>query len=437
MSNFSEILQYARSLDIIDTHEHLPPEQDWAAGKDDVLTEWLSHYFSCDLVSAGLSQRDLATVVRDSSKPIEKRWKLVEPFWDAARHTGYARALDIAARDLYGLARVDGDTIAELDKEFRKRREAAGRGQSHYEYVLKKKSRVAVSLVDALMETQRPADKKFFRPVYRIDPFLKLPDPVARENASREFGIRVHTLEDWKHALETGIERALAGGAVALKCAVAYERSLSFAKVAAARAEEAFNALAAIPSGPDAGTVYGAATLMEMSKTFGDHVMHHALEVADEKGLTVQVHTGLQEGNGNILENSHPALLTNLLLEYRNVTFDLFHMSYPYQNVLAALAKNFPNVMIDMCWAHIISPEASVRALVEFLDSVPANKISAFGGDYLFVDGVYGHQYLAREDVSRALAIKVEEGVFDIDRAKEICRWLFVDNPKRIFRLDI
>ena len=74
------------------------------------------------------------------------------------------------------------------------------------------------------------------------------------------------------------------------------------------------------------------------------------------------------------------------------------------------LAKNFPNVHLDMCWAHIVSPNASVLALQEWIDTVPLNKISAFGGDYLFVDGVYGHQHLARADVVRALAAKVEEG---------------------------
>ena len=75
-----------------------------------------------------------------------------------------------------------------------------------------------------------------------------------------------------------------------------------------------------------------------------DYMMHHVLALADRKGLTVQVHTGLQEGNGNYLPNSNPELLVNLFLEYSNVTFDIFHMSYPYQNVLAALAKNFRNV---------------------------------------------------------------------------------------------
>ena len=106
-----------------------------------------------------------------------------------------------------------------------------------------------------------------------------------------------------------------------------------------------------------------------------------------------------------------------------------------FSNVAAALVKNFPNVFIDMCWAHIISPSVSVRSLAEWIDSVPANKISAFGGDYLFIDGVYGHQHIARENVSRALAIKVDDGFLDVDRAKEIARMIFYENPLKIFKL--
>lgn len=49
--------------------------------------------------------------------------------------------------------------------------------------------------------------------------------------------------------------------------------------------------------------------------------------------------------------------------------------------------------------------------------------------------GIYGHLQLARENVSRVLAEKVREGVFDMDRALEIAHALFYDNPKRIFGL--
>jgi hypothetical protein len=67
---------------------------------------------------------------------------------------------------------------------------------------------------------------------------------------------------------------------------------------------------------------------------------------------------------------------------------------------------------------------------------VPVNKISAFGGDYIFVDGVYGHQYMARCNVCRALSKKVEEHVFDVARAQQICKMLLHDNPLRIFKLE-
>jgi hypothetical protein len=66
---------------------------------------------------------------------------------------------------------------------------------------------------------------------------------------------------------------------------------------------------------------------------------------------------------------------------------------------------------------------------------VPVNKISAFGGDYLFVDGVYGHQRLARVNVSKALARKVEEGAIDLERAAEIAGLVFYENPLKIFKL--
>ena len=133
--------------------------------------------------------------------------------------------------------------------------------------------------------------------------------------------------------------------------------------------------------------------------------------------------------------HSNPELLLNLFLEYPDVKFDIFHISYPYQHSLTALAKNFPNVYKDMRWAHIISPNASVNSLLEWFDTVPINKISTFGGDYMLLDGVYGHLTIAKENVARVLSLKTEQGLFDIDNAKDIAKMLFYDNPLKLFNL--
>jgi predicted TIM-barrel fold metal-dependent hydrolase len=429
--NHDNLRQFIDTLEIIDTHEHLPNESEWASYDRDVLAEWLAHYFCCDLVSAGLPRATLDNTVMDCAIPLSERWEIIAPYWKAASNTGYARVLEIAARDLYGIDRIDAETLPQLDTLFRERRAGAARGESYYRKVLKEKSKIVVSLNDRLEPPLLSDDRDFFAPVYRIEGLIDICTPEALVELAEAVGFPVHTLDDFADSVAASVEKAIESGAVALKVPHAYSRPIHFAKRTRTEAEEAFNAIFDQPFGKDVGPRPDRPL-----HALTDYMMHHVLRLADRRGLVVQVHTGLQEGNGNIIANSNPELLVNLLLEYSNVTFDIFHMSYPYQQTLSAIAKNFRNVTVDMCWAQICSPEAAVRALVEYLDTFPANKISAFGGDYLFPDGVYGHQAIARENVAKALAIKVDEGTLDLDRAKEIATWVFYENPKRIFRLE-
>ncbi len=419
MKYYEELQSWISQLEIVDTHEHLP-HSETAWKPSDVLAEYLIHYFSCDLVSAGLPEAKLDWV-RDPEVPLMDRWLAIEPFWDAARHTGYGRSLTLAAKGLYGIEDITRDTIEPLNAAFL----AAAQKGGHFNYVLKEKSKIKVSLLDAHLG----CDRTFFRSVYQMADFLFPSHIRDLRRIGDQFGITISSIRDWKAAAELKLDQVMDQGAVALKLTMAYARSLRFDKVTEHEAELEFNRLFADCHLPD----WRPETYL--GKAFQDHMMHHILKLADERGLAAQVHTGLQEGNGNFVYDSDPALLTNLFVEYSNIKFDIFHMGYPYQQVLSALAKNFRNVFIDMCWAHIISPQASVDALVEWLDAVPANKISAFGGDYCFVDGVYGHQLLARQNVAKALAIKVDQGVFDVERAKEIAQWLFIENPTRVFDL--
>ena len=420
MSVIEQLQAYIDELRIIDTHEHLPARESDRPANSDVLSEYLTHYFSCDLVSAGMTPKQL-DFVRNPSGDLMQRWKLAEPYWEAARSTGYGRSLDLAAKGLYGIERIDGSTIGKLNEAF----EAARAKGGHYRYVLKEKSRIAMSIVDS-----RPdCDREFFRCAIRLENFICPTHRSGLNEMGERFGVRVHTLEDWCETLRICLDDCLKRGDIALKIGLAYQRSLRYDKVAYGDAERAFVELFADANSPSWRPG------IKVAKPLQDYMMHRLLALADQRGLTVQFHTGIQEGNGNILSDSNPVLLNNLFLEYENVRFDVFHMGYPYCMELGTLAKNFRNVFIDMCWGHIISPQAARAALVEWLDAVPANKISAFGGDYCFVDGVYGHQLLARRNVAASLAQKVTDGTFDLDRARQIARMVFVDNPKALFGL--
>ncbi|MGM0365535.1 MAG: amidohydrolase family protein [Actinomycetota bacterium] len=431
---FEEIFDYIKGLEIIDTHEHLPSRECLRDRDTDVLKEYLSHYFNRDLVSAGLPQSDYKKIVEEKL-PITEKWKMVEEYWEASRYTGYSRVLDISAQGLYGIDRIDGSTIEELNSRFLKTLEPG-----HFKKVLKDKCRILTSLLnvetldpehDPKQERSIYCDKSLYSPVYAISDLVRPNQWLTIDRLETQSGIRISSFNNWLEATEILIDKAYQLGAVALKNPLAYQRTLKYERTSRSRAEEEFSSIFKTKH-------YGDWSIKPIvtGKNFQDYMFHYILDIANKKNLVIQIHTGLQEGNGNILSNSNPELLSNLFLEYPDVNFDIFHISYPYQNQLTVLAKNYPNVYIDMCWAHMVSPNSSVKSLIEWIDTVPYNKISAFGGDFLFVDGVYGHQHLARTDVAKALAVKVKEGLFDVDRAKLISRMLFYDNPLKLFKLD-
>jgi predicted TIM-barrel fold metal-dependent hydrolase len=430
---YNDILDHINTLEIIDTHEHLPCKEEDRDMEADVLQEYLGHYFNRDLISAGLPMADYDRLIEEDMS-VGERWKLVEPYWEGCRYTGYGRSLDISARDIYGLEKIDSSTIEELNKKFENTKKPG-----HFKNILKDKCKIKTSLLnvetlsadyDPREERSIHCDKGLFSPVYRVGKLVHPDFWTQIKDIEKQSEVKITSFSRWLEATETMIEKAYEMGAVALKNALAYVRTLKYDRVTRAQAEEEFNHIFSTKHMPDWHELPAPT-----GKAFQDYMFHFILDIANKKNLIVQIHTGIQEGSGNILSNSNPELLSNLFLEYPDVTFDIFHISYPYQAELTVLAKNYSNVFIDMCWAHIVSPNASVSSLLEWFDTVPLNKISAFGADYLFIDGVYGHLKLAQQDVAKALAIKVEEGLFDMEKAREVAGMLFYNNPKNIFRL--
>jgi predicted TIM-barrel fold metal-dependent hydrolase len=163
--------------------------------------------------------------------------------------------------------------------------------------------------------------------------------------------------------------------------------------------------------------------------------MHQIVRRAIAHRLPIQVHTGLQEGNGNIVANANPLHLANLLLAYPEARFDLFHAGYPFQSEMATLGKNFPNTYPDLSWVHVISPWVARQTLHEWLETVPANKIFAFGGDYIFVEGTYAHAQMARANVAQVLAEKVAMEYIGEDEALVLMRKLLYGNAATFFGL--
>ncbi|MCL6630000.1 MAG: VOC family protein, partial [Armatimonadetes bacterium] len=70
----------------------------------------------------------------------------------------------------------------------------------------------------------------------------------------------------------------------------------------------------------------------------------------------------------------------------------------------------------------MISLVASRRALDEWLELVPANKIFGFGGDLGSVEVAASHLKLARRNIAMVLSHKVNDGYFTVAEA-ELPAW--------------
>jgi hypothetical protein len=246
--------------------------------------------------------------------------------------------------------------------------------------------------------------------------------PVAQ--LAQESGIDILCLEDYLKVIDFYFERD-AKCASAFKVGRAYDRILVWDDVPKSAVERTFNRLLAFNDRPDRADI----------KALEDFIMHYLCRKCGEYGIRMKFHTGLQEGNANVITNSRAGLMANLFMKYPKTRFDIYHISYPYQEELVVLAKNFPNVTVDFCWMWIMNFAAARRALSDLLDAIPHSKIHGFGGDYIFVEGSYGHAVIARREIARVLCEKVEEGRFTEEYAVEVGRRLLRDNPIENFGL--
>ena len=62
---YNELLDHINTLEIIDTHEHLPCKEEDRDMDADVLQEYLGHYFNRDLISAGLPMDDYDRIIEE------------------------------------------------------------------------------------------------------------------------------------------------------------------------------------------------------------------------------------------------------------------------------------------------------------------------------------------------------------------------------------
>jgi uncharacterized protein len=396
----TQIRDLVEQTPMVDTHEHLLEESERLGGKAGErlfpCNDWaylFMHYLHDDLAGAGMSDDALRRFLAPDTST-EEKYRLVAPYWERTKHTGYAQAVRYTLRGLYGEDDLTAESAPRLAEKY-----LALLRPGFYREILREKSNLESCQVNALERIFRETEQPDL--LHQDIGFPTLSSDLDLERVKQETGQSADSLDGYLAIVDDLFARC-ASRAVAAKNQSAYSRRLNYDNVPKEQAEPLF-----------ARHAKGETLASDEKKALQDHLFRYCVGKATEHGLPVKLHTGYYAGRRSMpLERlrQNAGDLCPLLKDFPETKFVLMHIGYPYQDEFIALAKHYPNAYIDMCWAWIINPAASVRFLKEFLLAAPASKLFPFGGDYVSVECVYGHSRIARQGITQALSELVAEG---------------------------
>jgi hypothetical protein len=435
-----QLLSYIKSIKKIDTHEHLLPNRgffiyspgDYDQAKTNFYHVVSRGYLGSDLTSAGAPAK-WDTKKLDQGN-MEELWDLYGKYLPYARSTTYYQQLREGFRVLYGFNEMyfTPENIKQLSRQLSTNYADFPRW---FDTAFQKAGFALMFLDQWWSQFNVNIDTQHFALVFRVDNLVdysilrsqyeKDDSGDANNNPfilARQWNMPVQTLKDYLAVCERCFKLNVEHHAVAIKIGPAYTRTLDIDDVPLNEAESLYRKSA--ESMPPA-----------QKKRLQDFMFHWVVKTAAAKDLPVQVHTGYLAGNYRSEGNADPMKLNSFILAHPEAKFMLFHGGFPWYGAIAALAKNIPNVYVDMVWLPQISRETAVNALQQWLDCVPYNKMFC-GWDGHHIEESVGGMSVTESVVAEVLAERVSKGRLTMEVAREIASAIFRNNAIREFKLE-
>ena len=409
--SMSEIRKFVMHEPLFDSHDHQRGyDQEWRKKTYEEFIDYAQ--FDMKIAGGGLKPGDVES---NFSK------------WMYIRTTGYGQAANFATKKLFNLdyTEENADKITDAVQEFVKNRTPEDiynetYGIANISGVINDFGGDYLTPVDYYTEHQHPDFvKKAMRcgdvEIFTISSLSQI------KNLEEKYKESFQELSELDSFLDDYIQKVYnTGNLIAFKTAVAYHRDLDFKDVSYAEASEVY---LKILQDDDID-----------AKPLSDYLVHKFFQRAELLNLPVQIHTGLQAGNGyGDIRGTRPALLIPVFKKYSNVRFDILHAGWPYSEELGSIAKHYPNVWLDMSWAWAINPVQMERMLDEWLSCIPSNKIFTFGADAWNPFITIGYAEQARNGIANVLEKKMNAGEYDLETAKFVAERIMHKNAEEFF----
>ena len=415
----SRLKKYVDSLRIIDNHEHLfdPAIIKGSSFQDFMLLFQQNGYD--DLIAAGMPDSLFEKLYNESNTPVQK-WKMIEPYWNNTFNTSFSRIILQGIKRLYNIDGLNENTVTRLSEKIRN-----GYDTNWMDRILKDSCHIDFIIQDGF---NIPGKNTYIRYAKRFEDWLTVRSKFRIDSIAIRQLDPIFTLEDFVKSLQLEFEKGVKEGMTVVKIFTAYSRTLNFERVETNAARKVFKTLV---NGEEDHIIP-----WNDAKPLQDYIFYQLMDLAKKYKIPVTVHTGLQAGKNNFISNSDPTLLSGVFKAYPEVRFILYHGSYPFGGLLSALAKNYPNVYIDMNWTWSISPTYIERYLNEWIETVPASKLIAFGGDAMVVENIYSELITAKRIISKVLTAKVRDGYFTETEARKVARMILHDNAAILYNFN-
>ena len=420
------------TMRIIDTHSHMQSDRQWeTSGPQDVLVDLFGVYSRDDLIVAGATPEAVARLLDGTDPDIAGRFAAIADAWRAMQFTGYGEVVRIVAEQVYGIEEFSGPAAVRAQARLDALRTAAGSL-----HLLRDRALLDHIQIDSGLQ---PPERSAIAPDFYLYDlswagFGRVDLSAERHALLAEMtGVTVTDLASLRRTMETLFER-YGPQSIAVKSQHAYQRTLAWQERDDASAARALQAILAGEPGTERGESPERLCL-------GDWCLARGAELAAAYNLPVKIHTGYlagtatsaSVGDGMPLQRLRAAHLTPLLTRYPETRFVLMHISYPYDSELLAIAKHFPNVWVDLCWAWSIDPVTSGEFVRRFIHAAPINKLFGFGDDCRTPTMAYGYAVQMRRWLTRTLEAEVADGALTTAQAIDVATRILRRNQQECF----
>jgi uncharacterized protein len=414
-----ELEHLIQSTPMVDTHEHQKSEEDWIEnGPVDVLADLVLTYVSGDMhcAAGGL---DVYTANRLAQTSVAERWDDIKDTWQNIRGTGFGEAMAIQAREVYGIDEITSDAL-EAAQPILDGLRRPGERRRFMEDV--------ANLECAVIDGEVPLPVDSGGPDYFLHDITWWGISSGKPDTKwlhKHTGIEVHDLASFRHALNGLVDR-YAAFAPGIKSQHVYDRTLRWEPREDGDAERALQKY-----------LRGVALSESERLCLGDWGWSRGIELSIEYDLAFKMHTGYLAGvDRTVVDGIRAGHLCKLAMAYPDARLVCMHMSYPYESELIALAKQFRNIYVDMCWAWALNPQASAQFVRKYLHGAAANKLFAFGADTTSPTAALAYAVQTRRWLGHALSSEVSDGFMSLERAMKLARGLMAGNPHECYRLE-